>query len=65
MPLILFPISAMMLVLLAFVFVVPAGSDLISPQGDFMIGQILSTVFFFCLVIDIVRFFKKEKGITI
>lgn len=59
-PLTLIPILLFLVFLLLFLFV-PAGGDLISTKGDYLVGQILGNVTFFCLLVDVVRFIKSKR----
>jgi hypothetical protein len=58
-PFITIPIVIFTVIGVLFVFVVPSGEDLISPVGDYYLGQVLVRLFFVCLVFDAVRLLKR------
>ncbi len=61
-PLTLIPIAFFIILTILFAFVVPEGQDLISPIGDAYIGQANVYLFILCLILDIIRFFNRNKA---
>lgn len=59
-PLLIVPTILVILFFCSFLFL-PPDADLVSPKGDYYIGQILGILFPVCFVIDWYRFFGKKK----
>lgn len=49
------PIIITLIIIGIFAFILPDNADLISPQGDYFLGQAIMGLFLVCIVIDIVR----------
>jgi hypothetical protein len=60
-PLVTLPLAIFVVVVFLFIVVVPAGGDLISAKGDFILGQVLFIIFILFLLIDIVNLIKSKK----
>lgn len=61
-PITLFPIIFGCILVALFTFVVPENGDLISPTGDYYLGQLLVYLFVVCLLLDVVRLFKHKRS---
>ena len=60
-PLVTIPILAFIVIALLFMAIVPPDGDLISANGDMVLGQIISIVFIVFLIIDVSNFIKSRK----
>jgi hypothetical protein len=59
-PLTIIPLIVIGFVAYEFVYIVPAGGDLISESGDTILGIIVGASLVLCIIFDVRRFIKSK-----
>ena len=61
-PFTIFYVSLVIINILLFSFYVPAGGDLISAHGDYLLGQWMANLLFICIGLDVLlHVFRKKE----